>query len=242
MPPMFPSLGPELEKLAMSKRPDQIIESLQRFAVHLGVNFYGAWRIPHRPQDYWRGYPVGKSMFLDPEVGAHYAKHIAMAREHGPNVLARMAWVSRVPFTITECLRQRRPGESERWVFNLLREYGIRDGFYCPINNWIVLFWAPKVLRLSLARRGRLFALAMQAAMRLDQIVPPPREERVRLSARELAVLQHLSHGASDAKIARALGIGETTIRTYVARAMTKLGANTREHACCEAMRRMLLK
>jgi DNA-binding CsgD family transcriptional regulator len=181
-------------------------------------------------------------MFLHPTVRTHYAKHIAMARERGANVLARMAWVSRFPFTMTECMRETRPSASERWVFNLLREYGIRDGLYCPVNKWIVLFWSPNVLRLSLTQRGRLFALAMQAAMRLDQIVPPPTEERIRLSARELAVLQHLSHGASDAKIARALGIGETTIRTYVARAMTKLSAKTREHACCEAMRRMLLK
>jgi DNA-binding CsgD family transcriptional regulator len=235
-------IGPELEKLAMSKRPNEIIESLQRSAPHFGVNFYGAWRIPRRPQDYRRGYPVGKYMLLDPKVRTHYAKHIAMACERGPNVLAQMAWIQRAPFTMTECLSQKRPNESERWVFNLLREYGIRDGLYCPVNKWIVLFWSPNVLRLSSTQRGRLFALAMQAAMRLDQIVPPPPEERIRLSARELAVLQHLSNGASDAKMARALGIGETTIRTYVARAMTKLSAKTREHACCEAMRRMLLK
>jgi DNA-binding CsgD family transcriptional regulator len=235
-------LGPELEKLAISKRPAEIIESLQRSAAHHVINFYGAWRIPRRPQDYWRGYPVGKSMLLDPKVEAHYAKHIAMAREHGPNVLAQMAWVSRVPFTITECLRQKRPSEAERWVFNLLRECGIRDGLYCPTNNWIVLFWSPNVLRLSLARRGRLFALAMQAAMRLDQIIPPPTEERVRLSARELSVLHYLSIGVSDVQIARAIGIGETTIRTYMARAMSKLGVRTREHAVAEALRRLLIK
>jgi DNA-binding CsgD family transcriptional regulator len=235
-------LEPELGMLAASDRPEQIIQSLQRYAAHLGINFYGAWRIPRRPQDYWRGYPLGKTMLLDPKVRAHYAKHIAIARERGPNVLAQMSWVRRVPFTITECLREKRPRESDRWVFNLLREHGIRDGLYCPANGWVVLFWSTKVLRLSLTHRGLLSALAVQATMRLDQIIPPPIEERIRLSARELAVLQHRSYGESDAEIARALGIGETSIRTYVARAMTKLGAKSRDHAIGEAFRRQLIK
>jgi DNA-binding CsgD family transcriptional regulator len=165
-----------------------------------------------------------------------------MARERGPNVLASMAWVNRVPFTITECMSRTRPSALQRWVVNLLREHGIRDGLYCPTNDWIVLFWSPTVLHLSMAHRGFLFALAMQAAMRLDQIVPPPKEERIHLSVREAAVLHHLSIGMSYAEIGRDLGVGETTIRTYVARAMTKLGAKTRDHAIGEAFRRLLIK
>jgi DNA-binding CsgD family transcriptional regulator len=242
MTPMLPPQSLELARLVAGKHPNQIIESLQRCVAHSGVNVYGVWRLPHRPQDYWRGYPVGKSMFLNPKVRPHYTKHIAMARKYGPNVLAQMAWVHRAPFTITECLREKRPNESERWVFNLLREYGIRDGLYCPVNHWIVFFWSSKVLHLSLAQRGFLSSLAMQAAMRLEQIAPPSAKERVRLSARELAVVHYLSIGTSDAKIARQLGVGETTIRTYVARAMGKLGVKTREHAVAEAMRRLLVK
>lgn len=64
----------------------------------------------------------------------------------------------------------------------------------------------------------------------------------VRLSAREAAVLHHLSKGASDARIAHMLGIGEGSIRTYVDRAKTKLGVKTREHAVAEALRRRLIK
>jgi DNA-binding CsgD family transcriptional regulator len=230
-------------KLAALKRPDQIISLLHRYAERFDLNSYGAWRMPTLPHDYRRGYPIGRSMFLHPGVRAHFAEHITMARERGPNVLARMAWVRRGPFTITECLHETRPNESERWVFNLLRKHGIRDGLYCPINNWIVLFWSPKVLRLSSMHRGLLFLVAMQVSMRLEEIAPPPKEHPfVRLTSRESAVLAHLSNGASDARIASALGIGNGTIRTYVGRAMNKLGVKTREHAVAEALRRRLIK
>jgi DNA-binding CsgD family transcriptional regulator len=153
-----------------------------------------------------------------------------------------MTWVRRSPFTTTECMRLTRPNESERWVFNLLRAHGIRDMLYCPVDDWIVGFWSPKVLRLSLTDRGLLYSLAMQASMRLDEIVGSTTEQRVRLSTREVAVLHYLSNGASNAVIARELDIGEGSIRTYLGRAMSKLGAKTRTQAACEAMRLLLIK
>jgi DNA-binding CsgD family transcriptional regulator len=84
----------------------------------------------------------------------------------------------------------------------------------------------------------------MQAAMRLDEVAPTSSQadRPVQLSARELAVLHYLSYGESDARIARELGIGKDTIRTYVDRAKTKLRVKTRSHAVGEAMRRLLIK
>jgi DNA-binding CsgD family transcriptional regulator len=182
-------------------------------------------------------------MFIHPQVCAHYGEHIAAARQRGPNILARTAWVSDAPFTITECMRENRPTEMERWVIRLLRKFGIRDGLYCPVNGWVVFFWSPKVLRLTLRDRGCLNAAAVQASLRLDEIIPMPKHERpVRLSARELAVLHYLSIGASDAQIARDLAISEGAIRSYLVRAQKKLGVKTREHAIADAFRRKLIK
>jgi DNA-binding CsgD family transcriptional regulator len=234
-------LRAELGELATVRRPDGIVEVLQRHALHFDLNVYGAWHLPQRPQDY-AAYSLGRTVFIHPRGRVHYSKHIAAARIRGPNVIARMSWVRRSPFTVTECLRATRPNEGERWVFNLLRAHGIRDMLYCPVDDWIVVFWSPKVVRLSLTDRGHLYSLAMQASMRLDEIVELPRKEHVRLSTREVAVLHYLSNGASDAVMANALGIGEGTIRTYVGRAMGKLGVKTREHAVAEALRRLLVK
>jgi DNA-binding CsgD family transcriptional regulator len=235
-----------LGEVAAADSADTIVDLLHLYATTYlassNILFYGVWRILPRPNDYRRGYKLGKSLFIHADVHAHFAEHIAMARQRGSNILSHMSWVRRTPFTITECLREMRPTEPERWAINLLREHGMRDGLYCPVNGWVVLFWSPKVLRLTSRHRGFLFSLATQASMRLDEIVPMQDERRVRLSARELAVLQYMSNGVSDEQIAHEMGIGPGTIRTYVVRAMGKLGVKTREHAVAEALRRMLVK
>jgi DNA-binding CsgD family transcriptional regulator len=231
------------EEITRVTHPNQMLDLLHLYATtRFDLNAYGVWHVPNRPHDYRRGYPVGKSMFIHPQVRPHYAEHIKMAREHGPNVLARMAWVRRGPFTITECMLETRPNAAERWVFDLLREHGVRDGLYCPIDDWIVMFWSSRVLQLPSLHRGLLYSLAVQASIRLDEIVELPQGHPVRLTAREVAVLHHLSNGVCDARIARELGIGDGTIRTYVGRAMVKLGVKTREHAVAEALRRFLIK
>jgi DNA-binding CsgD family transcriptional regulator len=234
---------PDLDELTTLDNPTAIMRRLQLHAEHFGLNIYGAWRIPSQPNDYQNGYPVGASVFIHPQARKHYDQHMVKARKIGPNVLSLMSWVRRSPFTVTECLRLTRPNDKERWVFNLLNAHGIRDMLYCPIDNWIVVFYSIKVLRLSLVDRWRLYTIAMHAKMRLDEIAEPmKRDQFVRLSSRETAVLQFLSMGENDAAIAGHLGVAEATIRTYVDRAMSKLGAKTRPQAVAEALRRLLVK
>ncbi|RKT53879.1 response regulator [Saccharothrix australiensis] len=77
---------------------------------------------------------------------------------------------------------------------------------------------APEVTRRVIARFG---APAPAAPTRR-----PPE-----LTDREFEVLAHLARGASNAEIAAALFLGETTVKTHVSRILAKLDLRDRTHA-----------
>ncbi|MEU6151269.1 response regulator transcription factor [Actinosynnema sp. NPDC047251] len=61
---------------------------------------------------------------------------------------------------------------------------------------------------------------------------PPTRAARpAELTEREFEVLVHLARGASNAEIASALYLGETTVKTHVSRILVKLRLRDRTHA-----------
>ncbi|GAB3435373.1 response regulator transcription factor [Actinophytocola sediminis] len=60
---------------------------------------------------------------------------------------------------------------------------------------------------------------------------PMPASRPPQLTDREFEVLVQLARGASNAEIARALFLGETTVKTHVSRVLTKLALRDRTHA-----------
>lgn len=62
------------------------------------------------------------------------------------------------------------------------------------------------------------------------------------LSPRELEILRHLRDGHSNAGVATALRLTESTVRTYVSRLYDKLGVQSREQALAVATRQGLLR
>ena len=57
------------------------------------------------------------------------------------------------------------------------------------------------------------------------------------LSPRECAILELISQGYSNKRVAYALGITEETVKSHVKHAFTKLDVNTRAHAVARAQR-----
>jgi two-component system, NarL family, response regulator len=65
--------------------------------------------------------------------------------------------------------------------------------------------------------------------------------QQMPLSARETEVLQHIARGFSNKEIAGRLHVSESTVRTYVASLLEKLGADNRTHAVHLALRRNII-
>jgi two-component system response regulator DevR len=61
------------------------------------------------------------------------------------------------------------------------------------------------------------------------------------LTQREIAVLRLVSRGATNEEIGRTLHLSANTIKTYLSRALRKLGCNTRAEAATVAMKRGLI-
>ena len=123
----------------------------------------------------------------------------------------------------------------------------MRDGLTYPVGGrWVVVFWSPKVLTDLLSRSSRflLCAAANLAAQRLEQLAGPDVGRlgtRPRLTLRETAVLRLVSMGRQSAEIAKALDLGEETVRSHLKKAQAELGAHNRTQAACEALRQNLI-
>ncbi len=57
------------------------------------------------------------------------------------------------------------------------------------------------------------------------------------LTEREREVLEQLAHGATNKGIARALGVGEATVKSHVSAVLAKLGLKSRTQAALHALR-----
>jgi DNA-binding NarL/FixJ family response regulator len=93
-------------------------------------------------------------------------------------------------------------------------------------------------------------AAAVRAAARGETVLSPSlsaqlqhrrQHPRVALSARETEVLGHVAQGLTNAEIGRLLHISETTVKTHLQRAFTKLDVSDRTAAVTAALAHGLL-
>ena len=174
-------------------------------------------------------------------------KSIPRSRREDFNPQMFLARSSLASYTWTEVRRLLEPVGIDRWSYELALKYGMRDGLTCPVGGrWAVAFWSRRVLSNILTQPARImiFAAANFAALRLEQLAGPDVTRigsHARLTSRELAVLRLVSVGGQAHDIAKALGLGEETIRSHFKKAQAKLGVRTRTHAACEALRQNLI-
>ena len=73
------------------------------------------------------------------------------------------------------------------------------------------------------------------------RLKPGALDDRDELTPRELDVLRHLALGRSNREIAASLDIGDETVKTHVARVLSKLQVENRAQAIVQALKRGLV-
>jgi DNA-binding CsgD family transcriptional regulator len=246
--PPTPLLTDFTNRVGRTRAPQEILDALQGFATRFPpLNVLGAARIPLQTSD-WRSTRLGRDVFLHSSVPkGWWEEYVAMARhEHDPGLM--MARASLMAFTWTETMQMLEPIGIDRWPYDLSIRYGMRDVLTCPVGRrWLVGYWSKRPLdsrALSEPNRIVLFAAASFAALRLEQLIdhdPRWRGKRPRVTPRELAVLRLASLGRQLSEIAKALGLGEETVRSHLKKVQHKLGVRNRVHAASEAIRQQLI-
>src|SRR6516165_2147198 len=228
--------------------PNEVLNRLDEISSKKNlIRVHGAQRFSVKVGD-WRNIELGKTVFFHKAVPRGWLEEWIAFLTAGHHPLALMTGrVCLAPFTWTELSRMIDPVGIDRWPFELALKYGMRDGYVCPVGGrWVVGWWSPRVLPNSFTQqaRGLLYMAASAAAVRLERLVGEDVKRvgsRARLTARELSVLRQASDGKSLQEIAKALHLGEETVRSHFKKAQTKLGTRNRTQTVAEAMRHLLI-
>jgi DNA-binding CsgD family transcriptional regulator len=246
--PLTPHLTAFTDLVARGRAPEEVLNALDVLAKKClpPLSALGAARFPIQTSD-WRSTRLGRDAFLHASVPkGWWEEYAAMAqREHDPGVM--MAKLSLMACTLSETMRMLDPVGIDRWPYEVSLKYGIRDALTCSVGRrWLVSYWSPKALSTILTQPMRiiLFAAASFAALRLEQLIdhdPRWMGKRARVTPRELAVLRLTSMGRQTGEIAKALELGEETVRSHLKKVQSKLGVRNRAQATAEAVRQQLI-
>jgi LuxR family quorum sensing-dependent transcriptional regulator len=227
--------------------PDQVLNRMHDIVSEKNpIRVHGANRFPTKVGD-WRRIELGKNAFVHHNVPQGWTEEWIAFVKSGHCIGLMTARMCLAPFTWTEVTRMLDPVGIDRWPTDLAHKHGMRDGYVCPVGGrWVVGFWSPKPLDHNFTQqaRGLLYMAASAAAVRLEQLVAHEArriDSRACLTPREQSVLRHASLGETLKETAKALGLGEETVRSHLKKAQAKLGTRNRAHTVAEAMRDLLI-
>jgi DNA-binding CsgD family transcriptional regulator len=235
--------------------PHALLDGMHQAVAPLGLKVYGAIHMPPDPAGR-ADVVLNENWFIHRSVPRYRefpTEYIRLADKHGPSAVRRMAWRNLGPFTYSECMRKTQAGKGERWIFDLCTKHGIRDGLICPVGIspdsglWLLGYWSPQVLKVSLDVRRIVQSFSVHGAFRMEHLVSRYRRHRKRprrpvLSARQSSVLQMMADGCEIKDVASKLQMSEGTVGTHIDRAARKLGAKTRAQLFSDAVRRSLIR
>lgn len=127
------------------------------------------------------------------------------------------------------------------------REFRLNNGLSVPIythsGDQAAVSIGGAHFELGEEDKWALHLIAIYAHARLVRLQSPQRavEPRVRLSRREIEILQWVAASKSSADIADKLNISYSSVETYIQRACRKLDAMSRTQAVAEAIRARLI-
>ena len=227
--------------------PDEVLNRLHDIISEKNpIRVQGANRFSVKVGD-WRRIELGKNVFVHRDVPRGWLEEWAAFVASGHPMGLMTARMCLAPFTWTELSRMLDPVGIDRWPFELALKHGMRDGYACPVGGrWVVAFWSPGVLGNGFTQqaRGLLHMAASAAAVRLERLVGDDAKRvgsRASLTPREQSVLRQASIGLTMQETAKALGLGEETVRSHFKKAQAKLGTRNRTHTVAEAMRDLLI-
>jgi DNA-binding CsgD family transcriptional regulator len=228
------------------RSPGDVLNELHDITKKVSLSVLGAARFPPKAAG-WDSLRPGSSVFLHKGVPKGWWEEYQTLARGKFRPLLFLAQSSMAPYTWAEAKQMVEPIGIDRWSEELFLKYGIRDALSCPVaGRWVVVFWSRKDLSKGLERQTRnmVFAAATFSALRLEQLTRPDfarTEGPARLTPRAIAVLRLISTGARHREVAKALQIGEETVRSHLKKVQIKLGVHNRAHAVAEALRQNLI-
>lgn len=220
-------------------RPSELLEALRVVAQGQGLHVMNIFFIPPQSWQFER-HRFNRSFFFHPDFPAEkfWAEYRPIATAKG-SPTADYARQRSGPFTVTEAMRALQLTGDQRWLIDLYHQYNIRDVLYCASRRWTTLFYSEGIIRLDRYNRQLLAWTAGTAAEQMERLVAKPLspDQAPGLSPREWSALRLRSLGRGNHEGAKEMGVTVATFRTYLARAMEKLGASDIAHCVALAMR-----
>ena len=187
----------------------------------------------------------GLKMFLtlDPELevigeASDGAEALRLARELGPDVILMDLLMPQMDgITATTAVRQELPDTEVIALTSVLEDASVVGAIRAGAIGYLLKDTNADELRRAIkaAAAGQV-QLSPQAAARLMREVRAPDSPEA-LTERETEVLRLLARGKANKEIARALNIGEQTVKTHVGNILAKLGVQSRTQAALYAVR-----
>ncbi|WP_430868647.1 response regulator transcription factor [Demequina aurantiaca] len=195
---------------------------------------------------------AGLRAMLEPENDIHIVGEaptaddaVAIARELAPDlVLMDLQFGARAVMTGVEATAQIRalpdPTPHVLVLTNYDTDLDILGAVEAGASGYLLKDAPPAELLAAIrAAAAGQSALAPAIASRLMRRM---REPRVRLSARELEVLEHVARGQANTQVAAELFLTEATVKSHLAHVFTKLGVTSRTAAVASARSQGLLR